>query len=307
MLRVIVASPSFSRQPVLRHELLALFPQAQFHDGEKVLAGQALLEHLGSAEAAIIGTEKIDDALLAALPQLRFIAKYGVGLDNIDLDACQKRGVGIGWTPGVNARCVAELTLGFMLGLTHNVFHTSTLLRQGIWYKRGGVQLTGKTVGIIGIGHVGREVIRLLAPFGCRILGNDIEDRSNFCREWQVATTDKETIYASADIVSLHVPLTPQTHHLINAETLAHFKPGAFLINTSRGRVVEQSALQAALASGALGGAALDVFEPEPPTDLEFLGQPRLIATPHIGGNADEAVLAMGRSAIGHLKAFYGC
>lgn len=306
MTHIVVASPSFSRHPVLRQELLTLFPQAHFHDGEKVLAGQALLEHLGSAEAAIIGTERVDDTLLAVLPQLRFIVKYGVGLDNIDHEACKKRGVGIGWTPGVNARCVAELTLGFMLGLTHNVFHTSTLLRQGNWHKRGGVQLTGKTIGIIGIGHVGREVIRLLAPFDCRILGNDIEDRSDFCREWQVAAADKETIYASADIVSLHVPLTPLTRSLINAQTLALFKPGAFLINTARGPVVEQGALQTALSSGALGGAALDVFDPEPPTDLEFLSNPKLIATPHIGGNADEAILAMGRSAIGHLNRLYG-
>ena len=305
MPRIVVASPSFSRHPVLRQELLAIFPQAQFFDGEKVLAGQALLDHLAEAEIALVGTEKIDETLLAALPRLKFIAKYGVGLDNIDLEACRKNGVGIGWTPGVNARCVAELTLGFMLGLTHNVFQTTTLLRQGTWHKRGGVQLTGKTVGIIGIGHVGREVIRLLAPFGCILLGNDIEDRNAFCREWNVKLTDKEAIYASADIISLHVPLTPETHHLINTAVLARCKPGAFLINTARGSVVEQAALQAALESGALGGAALDVFDPEPPTNLKFLGQQKLVASPHIGGNADEAVLAMGRSAIAHLKTYY--
>jgi len=306
MPRIVVASPSFSRHPKLRDELLALFPEACFHDSETVLSGQALLEHLGDAEAVIIGTEQVNDTLLAALPDLRFIAKYGVGLDNIDQEACNRRSIGIGWTPGLNARSVAELTLGFMLGLTHNVFHTSALLRQGTWHKRGGVQLTGKTIGIIGIGHVGREVIRLLAPFSCRILGNDIEDRSAFCREWQVTATDKEAIYASADIVSLHVPLTALTRHLINAESLARFKPGAFLINTARGPVVDQAALQTALESGALGGAALDVYEQEPPNDLEFLGLPKLVASPHIGGNADEAMLAMGRSAIGHLERFYG-
>lgn len=304
MPRIVVASPSFSRHPRLREELLALFPEAHFHSGEKVLSGHELQQFLQDAEIALIGTENIKEALLAALPRLKFIAKYGVGLDNIDLEACRKRNIGIGWTPGVNARCVAELTLGFMLGLTHNLFHTTTLLRQGTWLKRGGVQLTGKTIGIIGLGHVGQEVTRLLSPFGCQILGNDIEDRNAFCDEWKVTHTDKDTIYASADIVSLHVPLTPLTHHLINSATLRRFKPGAFLINTARGPIIDQQALLAALCDDTLGGAALDVFDPEPPTDMAFLSHPRLVASPHIGGNADEAILAMGRSAIGHLKTF---
>lgn len=302
MPHLVVASPSFSRNAVLRQELLALFPRALFHREEKVLTGDALRQFLANADVALIGTERIDDGLLAALPKLRFIAKYGVGLDNIDLEACKKRGIGIGWTPGVNARCVAELTLGFMLGLTHNLFHTTTLLRQGTWLKRGGIQLTGKTIGIIGLGHVGREVVRLLTPFGCHLLGNDIEDRSAFCAEWKVTLASQEDIIANADIVSLHVPLTPLTRHLINAETLSHFKPGAFLINTARGPIVDQQALHEALAEGGLGGAALDVYDPEPPTDLEFLANPKLVASPHIGGNANEAVMAMGRSAIGHLR-----
>lgn len=303
--RIVVTSPSFSRNPTLRRELLELFPEARFREGETVLAGQALIDHIGDAEAAIVGLELITDQLLAAVPQLKIVAKYGVGLDNVDRAACERRSVAVGWTGGINARSVAEMTLCFMLGLPHNIFHTSTLLRRGTWLKRGGVQLSGRTVGLIGLGHVGKEVARLLAPFGCRILGNDIEDRSDFCRAANVVFVDKETLYAEADIVSLHVPLTPLTHHLINAASLARFKPGAFLINTSRGPVIDQAALKEALQSGPLGGAALDVYEKEPPADLEFLDLPNLVATPHIGGNAEEAVLAMGRSAIAHLRGFY--
>lgn len=299
---VVVTSPSFSRHATLRQELLAFVPDAQFHSGESVLSGQSLHDFLLPAEVALVGTERIDEALLSTLPQLRFIAKYGVGLDNIDLAACQQRGIGIGWTPGVNARSVAELTLCFMLGLTHNLFHTTGLLRQGTWLKRGGVQLTAKTVGIIGIGHVGREVIRLLAPLGCRILGNDIEDRSAFCQEWGVTPVSKEALYAGADIISLHIPLTEKTHQLINRKSLALFRPQAFLINTARGRIVDPKALLDALEGGQIAGAALDVFDPEPPTDRRLLCHPNLVASPHIGGNTEEAMLAMGRSAITHLK-----
>ena len=306
MPRIAVSSPSFSRHPELRQELLALFPEARFRDDERVLQGQELFDHIGDAEAAIVGLEKVDETLLAAKPGLRMIAKYGVGLDNIDRDACDRHGVALGWTGGVNARSVSEIALGFMLGLTHNVFRNAFLLRDGAWNKRGGVLLSGKTVGIIGLGHVGKDLTRLLAPLGCRILGNDIEDRSDFCREWQVTPCDKKTLYAEADIVTLHVPLTPLTHHLIDATTLARLKPGAFLINTSRGSVVEQAALHAALVNGALAGAALDVYEKEPPDDIDFLRQPGLVATPHIAGNANEVVLAMGRSAIGHLRSFFG-
>ncbi len=305
MPRIVVTSPSFSRNPTLRRELLELYPDARFQEAETVLTGQALIDHIGDAEAAIVGLELITDELLAAVPHLKLVAKYGVGLDNVDRAACERRGVAIGWTGGLNARSVAEMALCFMLGLSHNIFLTSNLMRHGTWLKRGGVQLSGLTVGIVGIGNVGREVIRLLAPFGCRILGNDIEDRAGFSRQFNVALVDKETLYAQSDIVSLHVPLTPLTHHLMNAKTLAQMKGGAFLLNTSRGKVVHQDALHAALASGHLGGAALDVYEIEPPTDPAFLSLPNLVATPHIGGNAEEAVLAMGRSAIAHLKNFY--
>lgn len=305
MTRIAVTSPSFSRHPLLRAELMTRFPGARLREDEGPLSGERLRDHLAGCNGAVIGLEPVDAALLDALPELRIVAKYGVGLDNIDQAACAARGVAIGWTPGVNSRSVAELALCFMLGLVRNVFFTGTRLRAGEWIKRGGSQLSGKTVGIIGVGHAGQALIRLLAPFGCRILANDIDDRTAFCAETGAIVCDKARIWAEADIVSLHVPLTPDTHHLIDAPALACLRPGAFVINTARGSIVDELALKAALDSGHLGGAALDVFAEEPPTDRALIEHSRLAATPHIGGNAEEAVLAMGRSAIGHLEHFF--
>jgi D-3-phosphoglycerate dehydrogenase len=300
-----VTTPSFSSDPDLRAELLAVFPRTIFNTAGRRLSGRDLHEYLADAEAAVIGLERIDDALLAACPRLKIVAKYGVGLDNVDLEACRARGVAVAWTPGTNARSVSELTLCFLLGLFRNVFATSARLRAGEWKKEGGRQLTSATIGIVGVGHVGKDLVRLLKPFGCRIVANDIADVSDFCAEHGVELADKRTLYGMADAVTLHVPLTPETRALVDEEALRWFKRGAFLVNTSRGEVVDQPALKRALDEGHLGGAALDVFEVEPPTDRELIERPTLVGTAHIGGAAREAVLSTGRSAISNLEQFF--
>ncbi|MEO5375427.1 MAG: phosphoglycerate dehydrogenase [Alphaproteobacteria bacterium] len=303
--RLRVASPSFSIHPVLRRELSERFPLATYNDGGQRLAGTALVGFLRGAEGAVIGLEPITDDVLAACPDLRIVAKYGVGLDNVDLEACRRRGVAVGWTGGVNRRSVAELVLCTMLAHCRNVFTTARLLREGEWRKDGGVQLSGRTVGIIGLGNTGREVAALLAPFHCRILGNDIIEQNDYCRDHGIEPASKDQVWAESDIITLHTPLTPLTRTMVNAKTLAGVKPGAMLINTSRGEIVDLVALKQALLHGPLGGAALDVYDHEPPTDRELLTLPNIICTPHIGGNSNEAILAMGRSAIAHLAAHF--
>ncbi len=302
---VAVTPPAFCNAESLRRELSAVFPAARFNTSDRYLQEPELIEFLQGADAALIGRDRIGDAVLRALPELKVISKYGVGLDNIDEDALRRRGVALGWTPGVNRRSVAELTLCFMLGLCHNVFSGGFALRQGLWQKDGGRELSGKTVGIVGCGHVGSEVLRLLAPFGCQVLINDIVDKSALAREYGARTTAFATLLEEAGIVTLHVPRTPLTEGFIDAAALSHMKPAAFLINTSRGAVVDEAALKAALLKGSLAGAALDVFAEEPPGDAELLALPNLIGTPHIGGNAREAVEAMGLAAIAHLIEFF--
>ncbi len=305
--KICVTSPSFSKNEILRKELTALFPNSVFNEDGKKYTSEELIEYLIDADGVILGLENMDSKVIKALPDLQIISKYGVGLDNLDVEFAKSNGKTIGWTSGVNKQSAAEQALGFMIGITRNLYLSGYKLKQGVWDKNGGVQLAGKTVGIVGCGHVGSQVIRLLQPFGCEILINDILDKSEFAKKQGAVQVDFETLVKKADIISFHVPLTKLTHYMVNEEQLNKMKSSAFVISNSRGPVVEQKALHKALLNQQIAGAALDVFEVEPPTDLDFLSLPNLIVTPHIGGNAKEAIEAMGRSAIKHLKDyFYG-
>jgi len=300
-----VTAPAFCRSEILCDELRRIFPELKFNQQGHYLSPSDLIDFLQDAEGAVIGRDLIDESLLDHLPQLKVIAKYGVGLDNIDQSALKKRGIAFGWTAGVNKRSVAELTLEFMIGLCHNTFINGFALKQGQWDKEGGRQLTGATVGIIGCGHVGKEVIRLLAPFKCRVLVHDIIDQAEFCASVGATEVSLQDVVEQAELLSLHVPLTELTEGMIDSKVFQQMQKTAYLINTSRGRVVRQDDLHAALRDGIIAGAALDVFSEEPPKGRDFLALPNLMVTPHIGGNTQEAVLAMGRSAIHHLTKFY--
>jgi phosphoglycerate dehydrogenase-like enzyme len=304
-IKIAVTPPAFCKSDLHREELSRLFPATQFNEKDRYLSEAELIEFLQDAEGAIIGRDPVNETVLKSLPGLKIIAKYGVGLDNIDQSAMARHQVKFGWTAGVNSLSVAELTLCFMIGLCHNTFSKGFALKQNQWQKDGGFQLTGKTVGVIGCGHVGSEVVRLLAPFKCRILVRDILDKKQFCQQHDAVTASLDAVIEQSDILTLHVPLTDATNNLIDSTVLRRMKPRAFLINTSRGEVVDQPALKVALMKGTIFGAALDVFAQEPPSDSEFLFLPNLMVTPHLGGNTLEAVASMGRSAIEHLKQFF--
>ncbi|HEY9070169.1 MAG TPA: phosphoglycerate dehydrogenase [Candidatus Ozemobacteraceae bacterium] len=301
-MKIAVTSPSFSNNQLLRRELLAIFPDSIFNDSGEKLMGARLVDFLQGVEGAIIGLEQIDESLLSQLPSLRFVAKYGVGLDNIDLEACQRHHVQIGSRCGVNRISVAEMTIGFMIGLCRNLFFSSYELRRGHWKKAGGQELSQLCVGIVGVGHIGKEVIRMLEPFHCRILVNDIIDQRDYYKKNGLFETTKEELFRTADVISIHTPLTPETEGLIQESTLKLMKPTAFLINTARGRIIHQRDLREALKKGIIAGAAIDVYEDEPVTDRELIELPNIICTPHIGGNSKNAVIAMGRCAIERLR-----
>lgn len=303
-MKVVVSAVAFSKNTELVNFLLQHFPDAIINDQGKRYSGKELVAYYKSADAIITGLEKIDSELLDNLPNLRFISKYGVGLDNIDIDACKKRNIQIGWTGGINKNSVAELTLAYMLMLSRNIFVTANQLKNDVWNKSGGFSLSNKTIGIIGLGHIGKELIRLLEPFNCRILANDLIDIEEFCLENNIECVSKDYLYKNADIITLHVPLDSSTQDLINEKTINLMKSSVYIINTSRGGIVNEDDLKNALRDFRIGGAALDVFKIEPPVDKELINFPNLIPTPHIAGNSYDAVVKMGMESINHLLNF---
>ena len=301
-MRIAVASRSFARNPTLRAELSAKYSDVTYTESPEVIGGAELVALLRGHDRAIVGLERVDDAILSQVPELKIISKYGVGLDAIDVEAIRRRGVKLAWTGGVNRRSVSELTLSFAIAILHRVPETSVALRGGQWLKLVGHQLTGRTFGIIGCGFVGQDLVKLLEPFDCRVLAHDIRDYADFYRSHRVTPVPLGQLLAESDIVSLHVPLDRTTKGMIGAVELAAMRRGSFLINAARGGLIDEDALANALQSGHLAGAACDVFQMEPDPSARLVTMPNFLGTPHIGGSTAEAQLAMGRAAIEGLE-----
>ncbi|HIO71413.1 MAG TPA: hydroxyacid dehydrogenase [Campylobacterales bacterium] len=301
-MKIVATSPSFSKNRKLQEEIYRYFPNAKLNLEGKRFTKEELIQFIGDADGAIVGLEEIDDEVVEACPNLKIVSKYGVGLNNLKFN---NPNIQIGWTGGVNRLSVAELVLGYMLMLARNIYITSNQLKSGTWNKSGGFQLSGKTIGIIGVGYIGKELIRLLQPFNCEILVYDVIDQTEYYNSVGVKEVDIPTILRNSDFVTLHVPLNKDTKNMISTEEFRTMKKSAYIINSARGGVVDEEALKEALKSGEIAGGAIDVYTTEPPTDTELINLPNLITTPHIGGNAEEAVLAMGMSAIQHLREFF--
>ena len=299
--KVAVCSRSFSSNPVLRAELLARYPRVTFNDAGVQLKGDTLVDFLRGHEKAITALETIDEAVLSLLPELKVISKYGVGLDMIDMAAMRAHGKRLGWTGGVNRRSVSELVISFAIAMLRHVPAANREVLSGTWRQHVGGHLTGRIVGIVGCGHIGKDLVPLLQAFDCAILVNDILDYSDFYAAHNIEALSLEALLARSDIVTLHVPLDESTRGLLDARRLALLKPSAVLINAARGELVDEVALKQMLQEKRLAAAAFDVFAVEPPKDRELLALPNFLATPHIGGSAHEAILAMGRTAIDGL------
>ena len=304
---VAVASHSFSQNTVLRAELAAKYRATTFNETGRPLAGPTLVGFLRGHEMAITGLEVLDETLFRAVPELRVVSKYGVGLDTIDLAAARRHGVSVRWTPGVNRQAVAELSVAFMLALLRDVLPLREAVRAGRWpHHRSGRQLSSAQVGILGCGHVGKQVARLCRAFGAAVVAHDIRHDTSFYQEVGVSPVSFDRLMRDSDIVTIHLPLDDSTRGMIGAHELARMKPTALLINTSRGGIVDEGALADALTSSRVGGAAFDVFGTEPPARSELLALTNFIGTPHIGGGTRDAVLAMGRAAIAGLESADG-
>ena len=302
MRSVAIASRSFSKHPILRSKVLEIYPDAKFNDKGLSLSGDSLVEFLSGHEKAITALEVIDDSILSKLPNLKVIGKYGVGLDMIDLHAMKDRGVKLGWTGGVNKRSVSELVISFSIYLLHRVAFANAEVRKGEWYQVKGRQLSDCTFGIVGCGHIGKDLVKLLKPFGCNILAHDIIDFKEFYQENNITSVGLDELLQKSDVVTLHLPKNDSTNNILNKDRLQMLKKDAILINLARGGLLDESALKKILSEKNIAGAALDVFSVEPPIDTDFAHLDNVLITPHIGGSTEEAVLTMGLAAIDGLE-----
>ena len=302
---IAVTSPSFSSSKLLMTELASLGISITPNAAGIRFGEEELIKFLAESEAtaAVVGLEAITRNVLNKCPRLKLICKYGVGTDNLDIDAMKQLNVKLGWSGGVNRRSVSELAMAFALGHSRNVIPSIHGMRSGRWEKIGGREVSNLTVGIIGFGFVGQDLAQLLSGFRSKVIYCDILDKSREAQPLGATRVTYEEIITRADIVSFHVPSTADTRHMYGRAEINKSKSDVLVINTARGDIVDFHAVASALRSGSIGGYASDVFPEEPFDGSQYSDLPNFYFTPHIGGNSREAVLAMGRSAIDHLRA----
>lgn len=294
--KVLVTTTSYGSQdssliPYLKEQV----GEVIFNSTGKPLSSSQLKEMLVGVDGCIAGLDEISAEALSGADNLKVISRYGVGYNNVDLDDAKQRKIIVTNTPGANAKSVAELTVSLMLNLMRPVIPANAQTRAGEWPRFKGLSLEGKTIGLIGLGAIGKETARRLQGFDCEILAHDLLHDENFAMEHHVEFVPLEKLLARSDIVSLHIPGVPETYEMVDDEFLAMMKPGSMLVNTARGELVDEMALVRALESGKLKGAALDVFKHEPPgTDNPLLALNQVIVTPHMGAHSDSATNAMG-------------
>jgi D-3-phosphoglycerate dehydrogenase len=296
---VVVTPRSFGMHDgSLREQLEREVGEVRYRPGP--LAAEELAQVLTDADGLLAGLDEITDAVFEQAPRLRVVARYGVGVDRIDLESAARHGVTITTTPGANANAVAELTIALLFALARPIVAGRERARDGDWPALDGVELRGRTIGLLGLGRIGGLVAAKAHALGMRVLASD-----PFVGTSEVAElTDLETLAAESDFLSLHVPLTEETRGIAGRPLLERLKPGAALINTARGELVDEAALLWALDEGPLRAAALDVLASEPPSrDDPLLTRGDVLVTPHIGPHTAEATTAMGRMALDDLLA----
>jgi D-3-phosphoglycerate dehydrogenase len=294
--KILVTPTSYGKNdPRLKSHLESQIFQVTYNPTGKPLTSSEVAALLPGVDGFIAGLDAIDRAALEYADQLKVISRYGVGVDNVDLEACKEKGIIVTNTPGANSVSVAELALGLMLALARQIPEAVQNVQQGKWPRLSGISLEGKTVCILGLGAIGKQLAKRLSGFDCKIMAYDPFAEAAYAAEHGIELGSMDSVVAAADFLSLHLPLTPETKNLVNDGFLAKMKKGSYLINTSRGEAVDETALLRALESGHLRGAGLDAFTVEPPDPANpLLHLPQVIATPHLGAQTDGATSNMG-------------
>lgn len=292
--KVLITARSFGQGAKEAFEVLtqAKCEVVKSHLDRPLTAGELgeLVEH---ADAVIVGNDLVDASVIERGRVLKVISRYGAGTDNIDVAAASKRCVYVTNTPGTNDHSVADLAVGMMIALARCIPRVCSWTRAGEWRRFLGSEVYGKVLGVIGTGRIGREVIRRVQGFGMRTLCYDVRPDEELISSYHVEYLDLDGVLRGSDFVSIHVPLLPSTRKLIGQRELMLMKPTAYLMNLARGGIVDEEALYNALRRGVIAGAAIDVFEKEPPMSSPLIGLDNVIATPHIGGYTAEAVKRM--------------
>ncbi len=302
-MKVLVTSTSFQDVPGSHKDLLASTGwEIQFERGP--LSESRMMELAGSFDAFLCGDDAITRAVIEkALPRLKVISKYGIGVDKIDVAFATEKKLPVLFTPGVNHTTVAEHAFTLMLALTKNLIPSIDATRQGQWKRMTGYELYEKTLGIVGMGRIGKEMAIRASAFGMKTLGYDLYWDDAFAAQHHVErVTDMDTLFKNSDIVSLHTNLSDATRGMVNPARLALMKKGSVLINTGRGELVENDAVLDALKSGQLSGYAADVLDQEPPpADHPFLKAPNCLVTPHVASRTYESVVRQATMSLKNL------
>lgn len=265
------------------------------NDFGRPMTFEELSQRVGDVDAVVAGVDTWNEGVFAIAPKLKIISRFGVGVDNIDIEAARSRGIQVTNAAGGNANAVAELTIGLIIAAMRNIPELHVTTRQGAWDRFVGEELAGKTVGILGFGNIAQKIAKKLGGFDVSVIAYDKFPNADLADTLQVELVDADAVLSRSDIVCTMLPSLPETRHFMNAEAFGRMKKGAFFINTARGALVDERALKTALDNGQLGGAAIDVYEREPtdPSNPLF-GTARIVTTPHTAAETHETYSSIG-------------
>ena len=303
MVRILLTTTSYQDTPGPHHDLLAS-SGAEIVCARGPLSEKSMLEYAGHYDAFLCGDDLISQAVIQkALPQLKIIAKYGIGVDKIDVNYATDKGIPVAFTPGVNHTTVAEHCFMLMLALSKKLIEHVEWTKQGLWKRETGNEIAGKTLGIIGLGRIGREMVIRANAFGMKVLAQDIYWPEAFAQEHQITRIENlDRLFSDSDFISLHANLTAETQGLINSAAIQKMKNSAILINCGRGELVHVDDILTALRDNTLGGYGADVLDVEPANaDHPLLSAPNCLITPHIGSRTHESVIRQATKATENL------
>lgn len=272
-----------------------------FNPTGKPLDENALIELLQDCDGYLAGLDTVSENVLKNCPHLKAISRYGAGYDRVDIAAAKKLGIPVSNTPGANAEAVAELAFAHVLALARNITYLNEQTKSGKWVRANGMELAGKTIGIIGLGAIGKIVARCATGFQMSVQAYDPFIQTDYCQEHDIHSVSLEDLLTTSDVITLHLPLNDETYHMINKNALHMIKKGSIIVNASRGGIIDETAAYEALTNGTLGGLGLDAFEKEPPKDSPLFSLNNVILTPHTGAHTTEAKQSMAVMAAENL------